>query len=540
VRVGVIGPVVVDAGEAWTPSRQKERTLIAALVCARPTPLSTDQLADVLWGDRLPANPAKAVQNHVLRIRHALGTDAIRTVHGAYTLAAEATTDVDELTDFVRVGLDAHRAAEDRHAALAAARSLRRGLAYQDLLDWPDASAEVARIEELLCVADEEAFALQLRSEHGGPLIAELRRAARAEPLRERRWSLLVAALRADGRPAEARAALREARTTLREDGAIDPGPELRAHEVALGVEPGPPASSGPLPSRGVLFERVARAWRAGQGRELDGAFVAWSGHGDGEDPLSANRVAVVRSAWLLLHGDVVGARAEADRALALGDAERDPWVSQMHQAQSSAIAREQGCFDQLRPAYEGFASLGIPPVALQRAWLAHGLLLLGAPERAGELLAVDTADDFAAVAADDLRLTILSLYAEVAAATGAARSCAALEAHLIPHESQVVFDGAVCLGAVARYLGAVFAARGAWTEADEQLQRAAEINRRLRAPAWLARSLADRAEVLVHLAGGAYPSEGLITAAIEITARHELVGAAADVARAASAIGFR
>lgn len=541
MHVRVIGQLQVERVQVWVPSREKERVVLAALVARRGSTLSSDQLADALWGESLPANPPKAVQNHVLRIRHALGPDAITTLSGGYALPDGATTDVDELADALRVGLDPDLDRAERCAALARARSLNRGQVFQDLLDWPDAQAEISRVDEQLCLAEEEFFALELAAGNGGRLIGDLRRIARTHPLRERRWGLLVAALRSEQRVAEACVALEEARRALHEGAGVDPGPGLLAHEAALGIDQASYAARIPDgdATRLQLVERVFRAWRNGRGRELDEAFAAYAACGDGDGASSAHRAAVLRSAWLLLRGDVSGAELEANRAAKTGSAEHDSWVSPIYQAQIAAIRREQGRFEEVRAAYEFVSDLGIPPVPLQRAFVAHGLMLLGNHELAARILAVEAADDFASVGDDDLRLTILSLYAEIASATHTPSAARALENALAPHTSQVVFDGAVCSGAVSRYLALLATLTERWENADDLLQDATAVHRRLGAPAWLARTLAERAEVISHRDDQTYPPEGLITEAIEIAARHDLTGVRADIDRAARTVGF-
>ena len=59
--------------------------------------------------------------------------------------------------------------------------------------------------------------------------VAELESMVAAEPLRERRWTMLMLALYRCGRQADALRAYQRARTVLGEELGVEPGPELAA-----------------------------------------------------------------------------------------------------------------------------------------------------------------------------------------------------------------------------------------------------------------------------------------------------------------------
>jgi hypothetical protein len=73
----------------------------------------------------------------------------------------------------------------------------------------------------------------------------------------------------------------------------------------------------------------------------------------------------------------------------------------------------------------------------------------------------------------------------------------------------------------------------------DDHLQDTTALHRRLCAPAWLARTIAERAEAISHRGDSTYPPKGLVTEAIEIAAGHNLAGVRAEIDRAARAVGF-
>src|SRR5262249_60076144 len=69
--------------------RGKEGALLAVLWWNANQPLSVDRLADELWGDQPPGNPAKTVQVYVSRLRKRLGPERLATTAGGYVLRAE-------------------------------------------------------------------------------------------------------------------------------------------------------------------------------------------------------------------------------------------------------------------------------------------------------------------------------------------------------------------------------------------------------------------------------------------------------------------
>ena len=69
----ILGPLEVREGEREVPlGRGKQRALLALLLLHRDQAISTDRIADELWGERPPPTAAKIVQNHVLQLRRAL------------------------------------------------------------------------------------------------------------------------------------------------------------------------------------------------------------------------------------------------------------------------------------------------------------------------------------------------------------------------------------------------------------------------------------------------------------------------------------
>ena len=76
--IAVLGPLTIDGDEKGLGRR--DRVVLAALTVRPGEPVSADRLADVLWGDQLPASWPKLVQGCVVRLRKQLGAAGDRDV----------------------------------------------------------------------------------------------------------------------------------------------------------------------------------------------------------------------------------------------------------------------------------------------------------------------------------------------------------------------------------------------------------------------------------------------------------------------------
>ena len=73
--IAVLGPLEVDGEVAALGLR--DRIVLEALAVTPGAQLSADALAEAIWGEELPASWAKVVQGCIVRLRKALGADAI-------------------------------------------------------------------------------------------------------------------------------------------------------------------------------------------------------------------------------------------------------------------------------------------------------------------------------------------------------------------------------------------------------------------------------------------------------------------------------
>lgn len=234
----ILGPFEVVTGEgALRLAGAKQRALLALLVLERGRVVSTERLIDALWGESPPAGAAKSLHVYVSQLRRALGDGVLLRRNGGYVLALSAgAVDGVRFERLVEEGRRELAAGQAEHAAetLRRALALWRGQALADLAYEPFAEAESRRLEELRLVATEERVEADLTCGRGAELVPELEALAQAHPLRERLRASLMLALYRAGRQADALAAYREARSMLRDELGLEPGPRLRELERAI------------------------------------------------------------------------------------------------------------------------------------------------------------------------------------------------------------------------------------------------------------------------------------------------------------------
>ena len=296
--VAVLGSLVVagEGGAVEIPAA-KERAVVAALALAAPRPVTVAGLVDALWGDDPPRSAVKTLQNYVARLRRALPPGTIASAPDGYRLALAP-----EAVDAHRFEreLDAARAAAAAgdHGAVAdaieRARALWRGPPVPDLAAGPAGRAEAARLGELRLAADEVAADAQLALGRHEQAVPALEAAARAEPLRERRWAQLMLALYRSGRQADALRAYRRARAALVEGLGLDPGDELTDLEARIiARDPGlrapvptaepPGAGAAPRASLPPAVAALASGPVVGREPELAAVEAAWAAARAGE-----------------------------------------------------------------------------------------------------------------------------------------------------------------------------------------------------------------------------------------------------------------
>ncbi|WP_157965385.1 BTAD domain-containing putative transcriptional regulator [Euzebya rosea] len=217
MQIDVLGPLTVrlHPDSPPIPLPLAERSLLAMLATAGGRALSADRLIDGLWGARLPADPANALQVRVSKLRRALPGAVVHEPPG-YRLADGVQVD---LVSFERL-VAARRFAD--------ALALWRGDPLEEMIELDWARAESARLLELHAHAHEELLEQRLAAGGHEQVIGDAQALLVAHPLRERLRGQLMLALHRSGRTAEALEIYQEGYRVLDERYGLPPSAGLR------------------------------------------------------------------------------------------------------------------------------------------------------------------------------------------------------------------------------------------------------------------------------------------------------------------------
>jgi DNA-binding SARP family transcriptional activator/tetratricopeptide (TPR) repeat protein/type II secretory pathway predicted ATPase ExeA len=205
---------------------------------------------------------------------------------------------------------------------------------------------------------------------------------------------------------------------------------------------------------------------------------------------------------WRAMRAVLAGALEQADelasQALRAGASAVAVTAPQYYAIQMLAIRREQGRMAELEPPARQLV-LSNPA---RPAWRAALLTLLWETGRMHEAEAefeLLAANDFEDIPQDGDWMTAITLLSEACAELGDARRATSLYRMLLPYaETNVVIGlGAVCLGSTSRFLGRLAATMGREREAARHFERALAANAALKAPAYLAHTQLDYAQLL-------------------------------------------
>lgn len=309
LEIALLGPMRVELdGRALDIGSGRLRAVLAVLAMSARQPVSTERLADAVWGEQPPGNLRKSVQTNIVRLRRLVGSDRIRTAYAGYLLDVEPDR-VDALR-LCRLLATAARQGDPaaQRRLLTEAVSLWRGAPFEGVVSPWLAEVEAARMTELILGAHERLVDLDLGSGRHEAAVACLRELTGRFPFREALWSRLLLALRMSGRQAEALACYESVRVKIADELGVDPGPELRRQyaELLSGTAAPAAAPADPGPARAWpdrMPTAVPRQLPAparvfvGRARELDELDRLLGASGGGPDSGSP------RSAIVVLHG---------------------------------------------------------------------------------------------------------------------------------------------------------------------------------------------------------------------------------------------
>jgi DNA-binding SARP family transcriptional activator len=234
-RIRVLGPVdVLTTAGPTHLGGGRERTLLAALVLSANRAVSSDQLAQILWGNEQPPSRDNTLQTYISRLRHVVGHERIRSEEHSYALAVDA----EEIDAVLFERLVSEAGSLGNHAAVCGDRCDRalgmwRGVAFGELADRDPFRLEAVRLDEIRLYAVELKMASEISLDREEIVVGALEALVEEHPYRERFWHLLITALALCGRRTEALRVCHELRGRLGEVG-LEPAAAIRHLESVI------------------------------------------------------------------------------------------------------------------------------------------------------------------------------------------------------------------------------------------------------------------------------------------------------------------
>jgi DNA-binding SARP family transcriptional activator len=252
LRFRDLGPIdVAEDGQVRAPGGPILGRLLARLLVDPGRRVDVSALVDAVWGDRGATRSPSTLDSHVHRLRRFLTPDRGRgdaellvLEAGGYRLAVTGgQVDSMQFAQLVTGAGELLAAGQPGQAVTAAeqARVLWRGRPLSPWSDEPWAAA-VARLEELNRQLTEVLVDALLADSRPAQALVELEPVLAAEPLRDRPWEQYMLAAARVGRIEDALSAYRRADRLFRDELGLEPGPELRRlQQLVLSGQAGRP-----------------------------------------------------------------------------------------------------------------------------------------------------------------------------------------------------------------------------------------------------------------------------------------------------------
>jgi DNA-binding SARP family transcriptional activator len=218
-----------------TISGVRRKTVLAVLAMQAGEVVSTDRLADIVWGQRIPRTASNTLQSHVSFLRRVIGTrGTISARSGGYLLdlGCEAT-DVAVAERLIRHGTQSADPVEVVRL-LKDALALWRGSPLQDISGPGWTRDQAHRLGHLRLTAHKAQALARLALGQHTELTAELEPLTREHPMDEQLHEHLMLALYRGGRQSEALRLYDRLRSALRDQLGIDPGRGVRDLHTAI------------------------------------------------------------------------------------------------------------------------------------------------------------------------------------------------------------------------------------------------------------------------------------------------------------------
>jgi DNA-binding SARP family transcriptional activator len=260
VDIDLLGPLALRVrGDDVPVTARQERVALSLLALKIGSPVPTLDFELALWGDKELKTPTKTLQMYVSNLRKHLKDapdDTIETTSQGYRL--QGPRDSVDVFRFERRCARGRSLLQSGHPGAAVAEidralDLWRGEPMLDLVDTPNGTAEIVAVTERKLGAEEDRFEARLQLGQHQELVADLSAAVEAEPLRQRRWGLLMLALYRSGREAEAHTEYKRLYDLLVEEHGLEPSAEIVALDEAILVgradlQWSPPSEGGEAP----------------------------------------------------------------------------------------------------------------------------------------------------------------------------------------------------------------------------------------------------------------------------------------------------
>ncbi|MBV9168102.1 MAG: AfsR/SARP family transcriptional regulator, partial [Solirubrobacterales bacterium] len=237
LRFRILGPLsALRDDEQVRLGGERQRALLALLLVHANELVTTERIADELFGTGSAERASNAVYVAISRLRRALGDGGgvLRTCRGGYKLEVEpAQLDAIEFQRLLDEGRELLARGEPAAALerLRAGLDLWRGAPLADLSLIDCLQPEARRLEELRLLAEIERIDAELALGRHREMVPDIKAMIAAAPLQERLRGQLMLALYRSGRQAEALAAYRQASELLRGELGLAPSPALQELE---------------------------------------------------------------------------------------------------------------------------------------------------------------------------------------------------------------------------------------------------------------------------------------------------------------------
>jgi tetratricopeptide (TPR) repeat protein len=208
--------------------------------------------------------------------------------------------------------------------------------------------------------------------------------------------------------------------------------------------------------------------------------------------------VAASKARAALLEGRFAEAETLMGEALAFGERAQGSMATNTFRVQLYVLRREQGRLEEMQDLVRRSVD-EYPTYSLWRCLLTHMHAELGHLDDSRSGLDRLGAGDFRELPMDEEWLVSVSFLAETASVLRHTERAAQLHDLLLPYSNRMAVSyPEVSLGAVARYLALLAVAMGRSDDAIRYFEDALEVNERMQARPWLARTQRDYGRMLL------------------------------------------